>query len=469
MTKRSMLVASPVSDAVGVIRKTLNHGHRIDVADNASACFEMFKQKHYAFSFIDLDFLMKNQEQEQKDLNRILDAYFQAFPEAVIVALTSSSRIGEAVKAVKSGLSGYLCYPLDEMELWHLTQSILETQNVSSAGSRPRESADGEWKPLTETNSPLMHDIFEKIDLVAPTRTTVLLTGETGTGKSLLARLIHTRSKRSTGPFISVHCGAIPETLVESELFGHEKGAFTGATRSRLGKFQSADQGTIFLDEIGTIDPPLQVKLLQVLQEGQFTRVGSEAPVKVDVRVVAATNADLPTLCQEGDFRQDLYYRLNGFVIEVPPLRDRPEDIPHLVDRFITRYNQTNDREIRGVSDTVLSALKTYHWPGNIRELENLIDQACIVEKGAILSPAGFPPKLFLPAAPQQNHDATSPCRTLDEMRQKTLENADRQYLEEILRQNRGAVMKAAETAGVTPRHFRNLLKKYGLRKEDYK
>lgn len=469
MSIKSVLVASPDKAAVSTIRETLEDGHRIDVAENSGICFEMFRRRRYEFSFIDLDYLDPSGGQGTKDFRRALAPYLQTFPSAVIVALAPSSRIREAVQAVKNGTSGYLCYPLDQMEISHLTESMLEWQKIDSELVYLRREALGaELQHLTVTRSPLMRDLLEKIDLVAPTRTTVLLTGDTGTGKSLLARLIHARGKRSVGPFISVHCGAIPETLVESELFGHEKGAFTGATRRRLGKFQIADKGTIFLDEIGTISPALQVKLLQVLQEGRFTRVGGESSVEVDVRVVAATNVDLPRLCREGVFRQDLYYRLNGFVIEVPPLRLRTEDIPHLVDRFIEKYNLTNHREIVGVDPSVLTALKAYAWPGNIRELENIIDRACIVEKTEILTPAGFPADIFQPVPPL-NEKVNSNPDSLGEMRQKALEQADRQYLTELLTRHRGAVTKAARTAGVTPRHFRNLLKKYALNKEDFR
>ncbi len=239
-----------------------------------------------------------------------------------------------------------------------------------------------------------MRDVFAKIRQVAGTRTTVLLTGETGTGKSLIAKLLHSHSNRKDMPFINVHCGAIPDTLVESELFGHEKGAFTGAIRRKLGKFELAHGGTIFLDEIGTVSQSVQVKLLNVIQERIIQRVGGENDIPVDVRIIAATNEDMGLLCEEGKFRRDLFYRLNVFPVRIPPLRERANDIPRLAESFINQFNGLLNTEIKGVHPQVLDTLLEYDWPGNVRELENVIERACILETGDVLLPDSFPPDL---------------------------------------------------------------------------
>ena len=245
------------------------------------------------------------------------------------------------------------------------------------------------------TKNSEMKKVYSKIKSVAPTKSTVLLTGDTGTGKGVLSKLIHRHSNRQNNQFISIHCGAIPDNLIESELFGHEKGAFTGAIKKRIGKFEIANGGTIFLDEIGTITPAAQIKLLQVLQDQEIYPLGSEKSIQTNVRVIAATNINLKELCNKGQFRQDLYYRLNVFPIEVPTLGKRIEDLPYFVDFFLKRLNQYHQKEIKDVSPQVIEALIQYEWPGNIRELENLIERAYILETSNMLTPESFPNEFF--------------------------------------------------------------------------
>ncbi len=321
---------------------------------------------------------------------------------------------------------------------------------------------------LVQTRSPIMRSVLEKIRSVSPTRSTVLLTGETGTGKGVLSKIIHQHSNRKTHQFISVHCGAIPDSLLESELFGHEKGAFTGAVRRKLGKFEIASGGTIFLDEIGTLTCAAQIKLLQVLQDATFQRVGGEMTIETDVRVMSATNADLKDLCDDGQFRKDLYYRLNVFPIEVPPLRLRKEDIPLLVDVFLKRLNHFNSKDIRDIHPQAMDALIRYDWPGNIRELENLVERAYILETAHLLSPESFPNELFeseasIPA-PQLNDSVT-----LETYRNEAMENAVRFYLKQVLTQKNGKIKDTADVAGISTRQLHKLMKKYGFRKEDFK
>jgi DNA-binding NtrC family response regulator len=313
-----------------------------------------------------------------------------------------------------------------------------------------------------------MQRVFQELRLVAPTRSTVLLYGETGTGKGVLARLIHTHSSRSEKPFISVHCGAIPDALIESELFGHERGAFTGADRLKLGKFEIAKGGTIFLDEVGTISQSVQIKLLQVLHEHTFSRVGGEHTIDADVRIVAATNDDLLDLNRQGRFRKDLYYRLNVFPIGVPLLRERREDIPILAEEFVKRLNQLYGKKIHGIDQQVMEAFQAYTWPGNIRELENVIERAYILETSKGLTPERFPTELLAFPSVVASQKANG-FPTLKEARRRSIEMVERQYLREILVAHRGRIGYAAQAAGITTRQLYNLMTKYRLRKNDFK
>ncbi len=324
-----------------------------------------------------------------------------------------------------------------------------------------------ESRDIVRTQSPTMQKVFDQIRLVAPTLTTVLLTGETGTGKGVMAKLLHRHSSRSEKPFISVHCGAIPDTLIESELFGHEKGAFTGAIMKKMGVFEIARGGTLFLDEIGTITQSVQIKLLQVLQEKIFTRVGGETTINADVRVIAASNSDLKAAIQDGSFREDLYYRLNVFPIEVPPLRERIEDIPVLVEEFLVKCNLKNNKNIFSVHPSVMAALRKYAWPGNIRELENLVERAHIVEQSRELTPESFPSELFSGGSTAKIHLNTS--LPLAEVRREAVESVERQYLKQLLAEYKGKIDLSALAAGLGVRQMHKLLTKYKIEKGEYK
>ena len=267
---------------------------------------------------------------------------------------------------------------------------------------------------------------------------------------------------------MAIHCGAIPETLVESELFGHERGAFSGASRRKLGKFEIAEGGTIFLDEIGTISHSAQIKLLQILQERTFYRLGGEQPIESNTRVIAATNVDLKKLCDQGLFRSDLYYRLNVFPLELPPLRDRKEDIPYLTNLFISQLSRTYLKEINGIHSSVLEAFTRYDWPGNIRELENLIERAFVLETTDVLTPDSFPQELFesstVPPAVVVDMDLP-----LAEVRSAWAREGEMNYLHQLLSKTRGRIAPAAAKAGITTRQLHKLMKRHGLRKEDFK
>jgi DNA-binding NtrC family response regulator len=377
--------------------------------------------------------------------------------------------IREAVKAVKAGASNYLAYPIDPDEVRYVKESIQESIRMQSELDYLRDEFwQSDSLELVRTHSPAMQQVFNKIRSVAQTKTTVLLTGKTGTGKGLLARLIHQHSPRRSHQFISVHCGAIPDTLLESELFGHEKGAFTGAVRRKLGKFEIAQGGTIFLDEIATITPSMQIKLLQVLQDRTLQRVGGEENIETDVRIIAATNADLEKMGREGSFRSDLYYRLNVFPIEIPALAERIEDIPLLVGVFLKRLNRFHSKNIIDVDPQVMEAFKRYAWPGNIRELENLIERAYILETSSVLAPGSFPSELFASEVPPGRLSVDT-ALTLSEARRRSIEDLERLYLKELLACHKGRIKTTAQAAGITSRQLHKLMTKYGLRKEDFR
>jgi DNA-binding NtrC family response regulator len=370
---------------------------------------------------------------------------------------------------VREGAGDYLTYPIVDEEARLIRDGIERRERIRSELNHLRDRAlETEILGSVSSRAESMKAALHKIRQVAPTRSTVLLTGETGTGKSYLARVIHQSSTRADRQYISVHCGAIPDTLLESELFGHERGAFTGADRRRLGKFEIAHGGTLFLDEVATVTPAMQVKLLNVLQERSIQRVGGERDIEVDVRILAATNMDLARLTEEGRFRNDLYYRLNVFPIEVPPLRDRRDDIPLLVEVFIDRLRRYHQKDIRQVHPAVMEALLAYRWPGNVRELENLLERAFILEPTGVLHPESFPEELIQPGSsmPQVPIGLEN---SIAEVRRHAVENAERHYLRRQLEANAGRIDATAEAAGITPRQLHKLMTRYGLKKEDFR
>ncbi len=470
MGKKAILVASNQPEVIQSLTPCLGDEYRVEVSSGWGDTLEAFKRLRYEFTFLDLALLQQDAPSSLgSNYKKALQTFRDVFPTAHIIIVTHQNHTRDAVKAVREGASDYLAYPLDPIEVKYVMDNVTEQHTRESELVYLRERFFEDVMPEGEqTNSPLMMEALEKVHSVAPTKTTVLLTGETGTGKGVVAKLIHRYSNREKKPFIPIHCGAIPETLIESELFGHEKGAFTGATRRKMGKFQIADGGTIFLDEIATISPSMQIKLLQVLQEKSIARVGGEVAIDVDVRVIAATNMDLKDLCQQGLFRKDLFYRLNVFPIDLPPLRQRTEDVSLLTDIFLEKLNKAYGKEVKGLAPTVLEALKQYSWPGNIRELENLIERAYILEKKSTLATGNFPAELFAHTAAVKKEGARN-IPSLSEIKQRAMDSAEKNYLENILKINKGRVDHSAAVAGVTPRQLRNLLTKHGLRKEDFK
>jgi len=464
---KSILVVSSEAETYPLIASSYKSGFTVERTANKTAALDLLRKRRYDLIFIDLDVL--NNQDSADNFKESLKPFWQLFPSVEIIVMTRQDNIRKAVDAVKAGADDYLSYPLNTEELKLVSENLNKSRIMLSELDYLRDQfSQIDDFDLLRTNSERMQKIFQQIRTVSPTKSTVLLIGETGTGKSVLAQLIHQHSNRNCAQFISVHCGAIPDTLVESEMFGHEKGAFTGAVRRKLGKFEFATGGTIFLDEIGTITPATQIKLLQVLQDGTYQRVGGDETLKTDVRVIAASNEDLKKMGEEGTFRKDLYYRLNVFPIEIPPLRERIEDLPLFVKTFLNNLNQFSLKEIKGIHPLVLEAFERYTWPGNIRELENLVERAYILEASSVLTPESFPNELFetettsvfIPSGKQH---------TLAEVRQRGVEEIERNYLKDVLTRNRGKINDSARDAGISCRQLNKLMNRYGIRKEEYK
>ena len=316
-------------------------------------------------------------------------------PDALFILITAFGTVENAVEAMKLGAADYLLKPLNEDELKMIVRRVLEHRNLVEENRHLRAFTDSAFRfENLVGQSRKMREVFEVALQVAQSDATVLITGESGTGKELLAKAIHQNSLRSKKPFVTINCGAIPETLIESELFGHRKGSFTGAVADRMGKFEAANEGTIFLDEISELQPGAQVKLLRVLQEREIDKVGHTQSIKVNVRVLAATNRNLRNLVEDGQFREDLFYRLSVIAIDLPPLRERKDDIPLLVEHFIRKYSDRYEAPPVSLTPEVLSLLVRYRWPGNIRELENSIERLVVLRKGRVIAPDELSPEI---------------------------------------------------------------------------
>lgn len=462
---RYILAVTEEKAASEIIRAAFRRSFHVDTASTVRGGLDLFRKRRYEFIFIDLALIGERASGDDDSLRGLR----QTFPSAEIIVMTPPERIREAVEVVKAGAANYVTYPLNADEVRYVAESIHESIRAQSELDYLR---DRFWQSdsleVVQTRNPAMRRVFEQVRLVAPTKSTVLLAGETGTGKGVLAKLIHRHSNRREVQFIGVHCGAIPDTLLESELFGHEKGAFTGAVRRKLGKFELAHGGTIFLDEIGTITAAAQIKLLQVLQDRTFQRVGGEALIETDVRIIAASNTDLGEMVEKGLFRPDLYYRLNVFPIAIPPLRERREDIPQLTEIFLKQMNRFSHRGIHYVHPRVMEAFGSYPWPGNIRELQNLVERACILETSSILTPESFPAELFVNGQPAAPVPAETRL-TLADVRRSAVDEAQGRYLRELLVRNRGRINRTAEAAGITVRQLNKLMHRYGTRKEEFR
>ena len=382
----------------------------------------------------------------------------QIRPETMVILMTAYGTVKTAVKAMKLGAEDYLGKPIDVEELEVVLQKVLEKKSLLAEARGLRERLEHKYRlDNLVGESPEMLAVFKTIRQVAPSAASVLLMGESGTGKELFAQALHQNSSRRTKPFVKVACAALPETLLESELFGHEKGAFTGAIYTRAGRFESADGGTLFLDEIGDISPTVQVKLLRFLEQREFERVGGNKTFKVDVRIVAATHRDLLKKLEDGSFREDLYYRLNVIEINIPPLRERPGDVPLLAHHFLAKYAAANGKDIQGLSDEVMTLLLAHSWQGNVRELENAMERAVVLANEPKLTPAHFPTLRRPGAEAPEAGNATLGVRIPG----STLADLEREAILRTLEAVGGSTSQAASILDISARKIQYKVREY--------
>ncbi len=382
-----------------------------------------------------------------------------------VIIMTAYGTVETAVEAMKAGAHDYVLKPFSMEEMKLIIGRALDVNRLKEENRLLREALGTKYRfENIVAGSPLMQEVLATVVRVAPTRSTVLICGESGVGKDLVARAIHQHSPRRDGPFVKINCSAIPENLLESELFGYEKGAFTGATGSKPGKFELADAGTIFLDEIGDVIPAVQVKLLRVLQEREFERLGGTKTIRVDVRVVAATNQDLRAALEQGTFREDLYYRLNVVPVNMPPLRERKEDIPALINHFLAHFAKESGpprRAIRGITPAALRLIEAYHWPGNVRELENAIERAIVLASSDVIDVADL--RLEPPPGRGEPSSGALPVFLPEGM---TLDQYEEELIREALRRAGGNKSQAARLLGLTRNTLRYRLSKMGIADE---
>ena len=457
-----------IDDEPGALKVTStilkSDGYEVEVSLNAVDALRKLQEAE--FDCVLVDFRMP-----QMDGLEFISTARDRGHTVPIIMVTAYGTVKMAVETMKRGAYNYLTKPLNFDELRMLVKQGVEKARTEKDLERLRKEVERKYSLETLIGASRKMDELKRLaEMVADTDASVLILGETGTGKSLVARAIHYQSRRARRAFVEVNCAALPATLLESELFGHEKGAFTGAIRAREGRFELADGGSIFLDEIGSMPLELQAKLLRVLQEGEFERVGGERTVKVDVRVLAATNMVLEEAVAQKQFREDLYYRLNVVPIRVPALRERPEDIPLLAQHFLALFNRQMGRSIEGLGPTAQQKMAVYSWPGNVRELENLMERAVVLGRGPRIEdvelhqpvPSSAPAGQASPAA----WDFDQPLRLLQ---QEALERLERDYLAEMLRRYHGNLGLASEHSGITRRSLYDKMKTYGFKKEDFK
>lgn len=428
-----------------------SEGYTVEISSGGRDALKKFDSQSYDLVLLDL--LMPGM-----DGIEVLDHIKQKDPEAQVIIITAYASVESAISAMKSGAFDYVQKPFKHDELLLTIKRAIDHKNLKQENIRLKDELK---KKFSFENiigkSKQMQDVFETIKAVAPTRSTILIQGESGTGKELVAQAVHQNSNRTGSPFITVNSGSLPPDLLESHLFGHVKGAFTGATNLKKGLFEAADNGTIFFDEISSLNLETQAKLLRVMQEKEFMRLGGTDIIKVDVRVIAATNTGLEELIQKKMFREDLFYRLNVIKIELPPLRQRTGDIPLLIKHFLDIYNKENNKNIKQVSDEVIELMERYHWPGNIRELENLIERAVVLSREDIITMDSIPPFL-LDSSPTGNERNI----TTYDLKERT-RIFQKQSIQDALRRCRGVQKKAADMLGLKPTTLNEMIKRLDI------
>jgi two-component system response regulator PilR (NtrC family) len=393
----------------------------------------------------------------------------QASPETAVVLMTAYGSKDTAIQALNEGATYFVEKPFDLEEMKVVVRRTIEQRRIAAENAVLKDRNRDLQRKLHDRyrfdglvgRSTKMRGIFQLIERVASTSSTIMLSGESGTGKELIARAIHFNSGRSDRPFVSINCGALPDQLLESELFGHMKGSFTGATANKKGLFEVADGGTIFLDEISETTPAMQIKLLRVLQERRIRRVGGTGEIDVDVRVITASNQNLEEMVREKTFREDLFYRINVIPIRLPALREKPEDIPALAEHFLEKYSRQVGKPIRSISEAAMECLESYPWPGNVRELENIIERAVALEADEVIQPESLPREVRSGQSRQGDVDVVLPEGGIDIERH--VEEIRRRYMLEAMERTGGVQTRAAEMLGMTFRSFRYFAKKYGV------
>jgi DNA-binding NtrC family response regulator len=438
-----------VVDDEEIVRESLcawlqEDGYSVEVAPSGGVAIEMIKSEPWAVLLVDL-------KMPGIDGLQVLEEARKLQPDASIIIMTAYATVDTAVKAIKIGAYDYLVKPLRPEELSSMLERLIAQQQLMRENLLLKKALKRQYSFQNFlSKSKKMQDIFDVAKAAADSASTILVLGESGTGKELLARAIHEESPRRTGPFVAVSCAALTESLLESELFGHEKGSFTGAAAQKRGKFELAQGGTLFLDEIGDISPKLQVDLLRALEERRFYRVGGSEPIDVDVRIIAATNRDLKKAIDEGTFRDDLYYRLNVIAITLPPLRERKEDIPMLVEHFLEQLCIETGKRIEGVSTETMDFLVAYDWPGNVRELKNVLERAAVLVKGPIIEPDD----LGLPAVDVGDMEGST----------ESLREMERRHILKVLNEHSWNVTRSAQTLGIDRVTLYHKIKKYDLK-----
>jgi DNA-binding NtrC family response regulator len=455
--KRTVLIADDEANLRKVLAAMLRReGYEVlTAADGAEALDLMAKTP--------IDVVLTDLRMPRIDGMELLRRILAEYRGTPVVMLTAHGTVDTAVTAMKLGAFDYLSKPYDQEELQIIIRKAATAADLSV--EEPEGEPEGRFGMIGA--SPSLEDVFRTIEKVAGSPSTVLIYGESGTGKELIAEALHNNSPRADKPFIKINCAAIPRDLIESELFGYEKGAFTGAVSSKPGRFELADQGTLFLDEIGTIPLEMQVKLLRAIQEQTFERVGGVSTIRVDVRLIAATNSNLKAEAEAGRFREDLYYRLNVVPMTLPPLRERTEDIPALVTHFLRKYNKRLNRNVERVTDEALASLGRYQWPGNIRELENVMERAVLFAEGGIVTVDELPDAIREPEStskPPQTASAKAPIGPLKEIVRQHTESLEKDLITRALEETGGNVTKAARRLEISRKSLQNKMKELGLR-----
>ena len=448
-TKRILVVDDDTYVRGATEEILIRRGYEVDTAPDAKTALQTLEEGEY-------DLLLSDIKMPNMSGLDLLERVKAKWTDMHVILMTAFGTVEDAVEAMKKGAYDYIQKGSESTtsETEIVVERALKFQETQRENRRLRSELKSRYSFGSMIGkSANMEQVFDFIDTVADSRATVLVTGESGTGKELVARALHYNSSRANGPFIRLNCAALPKDLMESELFGHEKGAFTGAIKQTRGRFEMADGGTLLLDEVSEIDPSLQAKLLRVLQEREFDRIGSTQTIKVDVRIVTTTNRDLTKEVEEGNFREDLFYRLNVIEIGLPALRERKEDIPALVKCFLDRYNEDNAREVEGIDDDALDLLTRYDWPGNVRELENYIERAVVVSRGPQLSVGDFPGRVS--AGPGSRGDDGLQVGL-------TVHEVERRLIMKTLEAFRGNRTEAAAQLGISTRTLRNKLHEYG-------